>query len=192
MLHVVWSPFEPVAHVVSSETIAAATAADAAPVLVDFGYLRRMGGVDELADRLAGFGEASVEEYVTAIERSAGRAPTSEDLAERLAAVADVSFDGLDADGFDPEGGRYLPADDDDFRTSWEIEEAPAEEYRGYELIATAMSNDIPPDVFEEFAESRYGDSPVFSGHIDDSVPAEQLDALIAVLETRGYTVIRE
>lgn len=192
VLHVVWSPFEDVAHVVSASTIAAANAADEMPVLVDFGDLRRHGDLDELGERLGNFGEATVDEYVAAIEQSADRSPVSDDLAERLASVADVPFDGLTEEEFDPENGRYLPADGTDFRSEWEIEEAPAEEYRGYQVIAQAMSRDIPIDVFKQFAESRHGNSPAFSGHIDDSVPADQLDGLIAVLKARGYTVVQD
>lgn len=40
VLHVRWSPFESVAHIVNSRTIAQAAAADAAPVCEDFGDLR--------------------------------------------------------------------------------------------------------------------------------------------------------
>ena len=192
VLHVVWSHFDDAAHIVSAQTIAAAEAADAAPMLVDFGDLRSDGGIDELRDRLANLFDVSVEEYVAAIEQSAGRQPVSDDIAGRLAAVADVSFDGRTGDGSDSENGRDLPADDDDFRSDWEIEEAPAEEYRVYQIIAQAMSHDIPSDVFKEFAESHYGNSPAFSGHIDDNVSAADLDALIAALEARGYTVIRD
>jgi hypothetical protein len=192
VLHVVWSPFEDVAHVVSAKTIAAAEAADETPALVDFGDLRRQGDLDEIGERLGKFGEGTVDEYVTAIEQSADRSRGSGDLAERLASVADVPFGGVTEEEFVPENGRSLPADSTDFRSEWEIEEAPAEEYRGYQLIAQAMSRDIPSDVFEQFAESRHGNSPAFSGHIDDSVPADQLESLIAVLKARGYTVVRD
>ena len=57
--------------------------------------------------------------------------------------------------------------------------EAPAEEFRGYDVISAAMSSDIPKDLFDRFATSRYGNSQVFSGHYDDSVANEDLEALI-------------
>ena len=57
--------------------------------------------------------------------------------------------------------------------------EAPAEEFRGYDVISAAMSSDIPKDQFDRFATSRYGNSQVFSGHYDDSVANEDLEALI-------------
>jgi hypothetical protein len=190
VLHIVWSPFEDdVAHVVSATTIASAKAANDAPVPVDFGDLRRNGDLEELGTRLDNFGEATVEEYVKAIEQSADRSPFGKDLSERLASLADVSFDGLSEEEFDPENGRFLTADSQDFRSFHEIEEAPDDEFRGYQQIAFAMSSDIPTDLFEQFAGSRQGDSPAFSGNIDESVSADQLPALIAALEARGYTV---
>ena len=85
-----------------------------------------------------------------------------------------------------------FPAMRPTFVRPWEAEVAPDEEFRGYDIIAKAMSNDIPRDLFDEFARSRSGDSPAFSGHIDDSVASERLDELIAALEARGYTVVRE
>ncbi len=71
-------------------------------------------------------------------------------------------------------------------------DEAPAAEFRGYNIIAKAMSDDIPTDLFKEFCESVHGNSPLFSGHIDDRVEADRLPALIAALEARGYTVIND
>jgi hypothetical protein len=102
-----------------------------------------------------------------------------------------VSFDGVGDDESGTLNDLNLPADSDDFRSSWEIEDAPSEEFRGYQIIARAMSNDIPADVFDTFAESRYGDSPAFSGHIDDVVESDRLEDLIAALEARGYKVIQ-
>ena len=54
--------------------------------------------------------------------------------------------------------------------------EAPAEKFRGYDVISAAMSSDIPKDLFDRFATSRYGNSQVFSGHYDDYVANEDLE----------------
>lgn len=192
VLHVVWCPFEPVAHVVSAATIAQAAALDASPMIVDFGDLRRFGEIDVLEQRLEDNGEATLDEYVSAIEESAGQEPVGTTLTERLANLVDVIFDGLTEDEFDPdEGLRFIPGDDDDCGV-FDPSEDPAEEFRGYELISKAMSNDIPPDLLAEFGSSTYGNSPAFSGHIDDRVEAERLDDLISALEARGYTVVRD
>jgi hypothetical protein len=182
VLHVRWSPFDQVAHLVSPATISAADDADNAPYLTDFGDLRRSGDVNELQDRLERNCDGAVENYVAAIELSAGRTPAADDLAVRLKALDDVDFDGDDE----------FPSDATDFRPEWEIEEAPAEEWRGYNVIAKAMSDDVPKDIFNEFAADSYGDSPVFSGHIDSHVDADRLEAMIAALEARGYVIIRD
>ena len=188
VLHVNWSPFEAVAHVVSGATMALAAAADDAPVIIDFGDLRRSGDLSELADRLDQLCQGSVAEYVEAIERSAGREPESGDMASRLADLDDVVFDGVPEEECDPsEGCVFLPADDDELG---ELDDEPAPEFRGYDIIAKAMSDDIPSDIFKEFCESVYGNSPAFSGHIDDRVEADRLPALVVALRARGYTVV--
>ena len=182
VLHLRWSPFDDVAHLVSPATINDAGAADDAPYLTDFGDLRRSGDIDELQNRLDRHCDGAVEDYVAAIERSAGRTPAADDLAARLEALDDVDFEGDDE----------MPSDATDFRPEWEIEEAPAEEWRGYNVIAKAMSDDVPEDIFNEFAVDSYGDSPVFSGRIDSHVDADRLEAMIAALEARGYVIIRD
>lgn len=190
VLYVNWSPFEAVAHVVSGATMALAAAADDAPVIFDFGDLRRSGDLDQLSDRLDQLCQGTVDEYVEAIERSAGREPKGDELVERLAALDDVVFDGVPEEECDPSGGcQFLPADDDEL---FELDDEPAPEFRGYAIIAKAMSDDIPIDIFKEFCESVYGNSPAFSGHIDDRVEAERLPALVAALESRGYTVVAD
>jgi hypothetical protein len=190
VLYVQWSPFDTVAHVVSGATIALAAAADDAPVLFDFGDLRRSGDLDELENQLDQLCCATAEEYVAAIERSAGREPASRDMMERLAALDDVVFDGVPEEECDPsEGCDFLPADDTELLVP---DDTPAPEFRSYDIIAKAMSGDIPSDIFEEFCQSTSGNSPAFSGHIDDRVDAERLPALVAALQARGYTVIED
>ena len=193
VLYVRWSPFDNIAHVVSAATIAEADAADEQPVLVDFGDLRRSGDLGTLGERLERHGYGTLADYVAAIERSEGLQPSVDDLGPRLAALNEVHFEGLDGTepGLDGED-CYLPADDEGFLTEWEAEEEPAEEFRGYVVIAHAMSSDIPSDLFEEFCGSSYGGSPAFDGHIDDHVDAVRLPALIIALEARGYTVVTE
>lgn len=193
VLYVRWSPFDNIAHIVSAATIAEADAADEQPVLVDFGDLRRSGDLGTLGERLEQHGYGTTADYVAAIERSEGLQPAVADLGPRLAALNEVYFEGLDGTepGLDGED-CYLPADDKPFLTEWEAEEEPAEEFRGYVVIAHAMSSDIPSDLFEEFCGSSYGGSPGFDGHIDDHVDAVKLPALIIALEARGYTVVTE
>jgi len=193
VLYVRWSPFDNIAHIVSAATIAEADATDAQPVLVDFGDLRRSGDLATLGERLERHGYGTLADYVAAIERSEGVQPAGYDLGTRLAALNEVHFEGLD--GTEPglaSEDCYLPADDVGFLTEWEAEEAPAGEFRGYAVIARAMSSDIPSDLFEEFCASSYGGSPGFDGHIDGHVDAARLPALIAALEARGYTVVTE
>ena len=193
VLYVRWSPFDNFAHIVSAATIAEADAADEQPVLVDFGDLRRSGDLDTLGERLEQHGYGTLADYVAAIERSEGVQSSGADLGARLAALNEVDFEGLDGTepGLDGED-CYLPADDVGFLNEWEAEEAPAEEFRGYVVIARAMSSDIPSDLFEEFCASLHGGSPGFDGHVNDHVDAVGLPALIAALEARGYTVVTE
>ena len=193
VLYVRWSPFDNIAHIVSAATIAEADAADEQPVLVDFGDLRRSGDLDTLGERLEQHGYGTLADYVAAIERSEGVQSSGADLGARLPALNEVDFEGLDGTepGLDGED-CYLPADDVGFLNEWEAEEAPAEEFRGYVVIARAMSSDIPSDLFEEFCASLHGGSPGFDGHVNDHVDAVGLPALIAALEARGYTVVTE
>ena len=183
VLYLRWSPFDGVAHLVSPETIRMAEAADSEPYVTDFGDLRRSGDVNKLQERLEQYCDGAVEDYVVAIERSAGRNPAAaDDLAARLVALDDVEFG----------GDNDFPSDETDFRPDWEIEEAPAEEWRGYSIIANAMSDDVPADIFDEFGVETNGDSPAFSGQIDSHVSADRLEAMIAALETRGFVIIRD
>jgi hypothetical protein len=130
----VWrSPFEDVAHVVSGATLALATAADNAPIIIDFGDLRRSGDLDELADRLDQLCQGSLDEYVGAIEFSTGREPGTGDLGQRLAALDDVVFDGVPEGECDPsEGCEFLPVDDVEL---WALDDVPDPEFCGYELL---------------------------------------------------------
>ena len=180
-LHVVGNMFGPGVHIVSSKTIAAAEAADAAPLLWTFGDLRRH-DLEELAERLGSYGPVELLDYVEAIEQSVGWEPAGNNHAERLAALVDVVFDGTDE----------FPADGEEFRPDWEAEDMADESLRGYALSATSMSSDIPEDLFRKFASSTNGSSPAFSGRIDDHVAEEQIDGLIAALEARGYTVTQD
>lgn len=193
ILHVWRSPFDnDVVHIVNTSTIALASAADDEPVLIDFGDLRRHGDLSELSDRLDQCG-VTLDEYVTGIEASYGHEAASGDFAARLASLHGVDFDGVESGDYDPDDeDRFLPADDDEFLTEWEKEDEPAEEYRGYVIIARAMSSDIPSDLFKEFCTESWGDSPAYSGHIDDHVAADKLPALVAALRARGYTVIED
>ncbi len=44
------------------------------------------------------------------------------------------------------------------------VDDEPAPEFRGCDIIAKAMSDDIPANIFKQFCESVYGNSPVDRG----------------------------
>jgi hypothetical protein len=186
-LHVWRSPFETdVVYVVNAITLANAKAADDAPYLETFGELRCSGEVGELTERLDNQYNVSLETYVSAIETAASREPTGTDLESRLDALSDIEFAGADADD------GWCPGDDTEFRTDWETEVEPAEEYRGLAVIMGSSKNDLPADVFAKFGKENWGDSPAFGGFIDCGIKIDQLDDALAELRSRGYVIIDE
>jgi hypothetical protein len=166
-------------HLVTPATLAAATAAqvaaDAAARYDTFGELRRSGVLDLLAERLESW-ELTVDGYVDAIERAAGRAPVAQDLAERLAALHDVDFDGDDD----------APADDDDVRALHEIDNEIADVFA--HTVQTRMLDDVPAELLHEFDAVR---SPMFVDHRIGVIDPDRLDEVIAALAARGVTVHR-
>lgn len=169
-------------HIVSARTLAAARAAqeeaDATPYYLDFGELRRSGDLEMLADELERH-DLSLLDYVAAIERSAGRAAAVTELGDRLAALGDVSFAGDDDSG--------APSDSDRLRSESDLDEE-VEDHFGH-VLETSMSGDVPADLFDEFCVRQ---SPMFVDYEISYVEDERLDAMIAALEARGYTVIRD
>lgn len=169
-------------HIVSAETLARASRAqeeaDAAPYYENFGDLRRSGDLAQLAERLEGW-DLSLDDYVSVIERAAERPGSSADLADRLAAVADVDFAGDD--------DANAPADHTDFRSEHERESEVEDVYMS--IIEGAMLGDVPEDVLQTSCRTQ---SPRFSDGPLSRVEPEQLDEMITALEARGYTVINE
>lgn len=192
VLHLIWSEWDNVPYLVNPETLAAAqrAAADDAPrPPMNFGDVRRSGDMDELEELLSGYGYASPEQYVTGIERAAGRPPGSGDLSTRLQALNDVVFEGDDTatDDYD-----YLPGDDVDFREEQIAWDEPAVRY--WDALASATARDLPSDLATEYCTDRYATgSPGSSGSfIDSSVDEDRLAELVAELEARGYAIIRD
>ena len=168
-------------HLVTAETLAAAdeaqSLADASPYYEDFGELRRSGELGALAERLNHYG-LSLDAYMSAIERSAGRVPASSDLGERLADLDDVDFDGDDK--------ANAPSDSDDFRAEWEIDNEVENLYM--HTIAQGMCEDVPADILD----SCYAfEGPMFVDYETAAVEADRLDEMIRALEARAYIVIR-
>jgi len=148
-----------------------------------FGELRRADNLDELERRISQFAE--IDEYVAAIERSAGRQRSSDQLEERLAALVDVDFEGAESDDL-----GYLPGDaastlDDE---EWALDQ-PASRF--WNVLQSATRSDVPDDLFRQFCEARDSGRPGgdFLGY---GVRDGLLDALVAALEQRGYRVVRD
>lgn len=169
-------------HVVSARTLDAARdaqeQADATPYYSDFGELRRSGDLGALAEALEDY-DISLSDYVAAIERSSGRAAAGTDLGERLTALDDVTFGGDD--------DANAPADSDRCRSESDLDEE-VEDHYGH-VIEIGMADDVPADIFDEFCTRQ---SPMFVDYEISYVEDERLDEMIAALEERGYTVIRD
>ena len=164
----------------SPETLAAASeaqsTADATPSYDDFGELRRSGELDLLRERLSDY-DLSLDAYMATIERSAGRVPAGPDPQERLAALDDVEFDGDDE--------ANAPSDSDDFGS--ETDDEVEDHYM--HMIETAMCEDVPADILDAF-DARI--TPMFVEYEMAAVEAERLDEMIAALEARSFTIVRE
>ena len=171
-------------YLVTAETVARAAEAAAQPGLPEtFGELRRAGDLDELETRISQF--ADLDAYVAAIERAAGRPPASDRLEERLAALVDVEFEG---DESDPAGTMPSDAHETLDSEEWALDR-PASRF--WHVLAWATRSDVPRDLFRQFCEERDQGRPGgdFLGY---GVRNGALDALIAALEQRGYTVVRD
>lgn len=178
VLHVVYT--ETGIHLVNAETLAAASnaqeEADATPYYADYGELRRSGDLELLADRLVGL---TLEEYADQIERSADLTPASPDISARLAALDGVDFDGTE-DG-------SAPPDRDDFRPEWELDNEVENVWA--HTVAMGMCDDVPREILAEFNAFQH---LMFVDYQYCAVPDDQLDAMIAALQARGFTVERE
>ena len=166
----------------SAESIALAhtaqQAADDIAYFDDFGELRSSGNFEMLADRLFAWDSSiSLETYVDAIEKSAGRVPASADIAERLKAVSDVEFEDDSSDA---------PADSCDIRTTEDIENE-VEDYFGLTLEQT-MYEDVPEEVLAKFSAQG---SAMFSEVDQTFIEPEHVEEMVVELEALGYTIIR-
>ena len=142
------------------------------------GFFDGSGDLEQLSERLAAYG-ITAEEYVAAIELSAGRSSGHAPLADRLSALHDVLFDGSD--------DANAPSDATDFRTEQGLDTEVADPY--LHIIETGMCADVPADILAEFDAIQ---SPVFGEDELAVVPADRLEAMILVVEQRGFTVVRD
>ena len=123
--------------------------------------------------------DLSLDAYLSAIERSAGRVPAGTDLGQRLAALGDVDFDGDDE--------ANAPSDSDDFRAEYEIENEVEDHYM--HTIETGMCEDVPADILDAFDAWI---EPMFVDYETAAVDAERLDEMIEALEARSFIIIRD
>ena len=120
-------------------------AARSAPYHENYSKLRQITGPSQLAERLENR-DLSLDGYATIIEGSASRVPKSTDIAERLAALHDVDFEGDD--------DLNAPADDEDFRSESELENEIDVDFVYAHVIETSMDGDVPEDLLSEFCVS--------------------------------------
>lgn len=169
-------------HLVSPQTLEAAIAAqaeyEAAPYYEDFGELRRAGQIGMLVERLESW-DISVDDYVAAIERSAGRTSGGLSISERLEAVGDVDFDGDD--------DANAPDDTTNFRPDHEIENEVEDHFA--HTLETGMADDVPDDILQTFDAIH---QPMFSTSPIASVQEDRLEEMIEALQWRGYTIVRD
>ena len=103
-------------------------------------------------------------------------------IEDRFAALVSVDFGGDDGDN--------TPSDDDDFRSQAERDSEVADENVFVHAISIAMADDVPADLIDEFGTQD--DSLMFVEYTITYVDEEHLEPMIAALEARGYTVVRD
>lgn len=170
-------------HLVNQATIDSAgeaQEAQEAPGYENFGELRRSDDLDMLSDYLRDY-DVTLEEYAASIERAASMPTVVGSIEERFAALISVDFGGDDGDN--------TPSDDDDFRSQAELDSEVSDENVFMHAISTAMADDVPADLIDEFGTS---DTPMFVEYTITYVDEEHLEPLIVALEARGYTVVRD
>ena len=169
-------------HIVSAASIAEAAArqdeADRIAGLETFGDLRRSDELDLLADRLDQRC-CEAEDYVTAIERAAGRTATGS-WEERLAALASVAFEGDDESNAPGDGESIYSTD----------EQAEMGDGTGVRLgyLESAMGDDLPDDLLEQFARS----DAMFNAETVWWLEDDHVQPMIAALKGRGYSVVED
>lgn len=166
-------------YVVSDATLQRARQAGERGVAECFGDLRRQGDLTEIERRLSDYDSAAtLTGYVEEIERSIGCESGNSDIAARLASLGDVEFAGAST------VKAEYPADWEDFRTEserdaeWEDPEA--------QIIAQATMSDLPAEFVKKYCRSS---SDMFGTDVDEYVPAELIDELVAALRAEGHEV---
>ena len=130
--------------------------------------------------------DVDLASYVASIERSSERQLASGDLSARLQALNDVNYDGETVET----DGESVTFPDDGHELNHDGEDVDVEPY--WRVIYNAMNQDLPTDVREAHCREREGGSMVWWGRLDTSIIPGHLATLIANLESRGYTVLRD
>ena len=188
VFYVVGAPFEDGCYVVTASTFSNAQAEFASYEerygIENWGNLRRSTLVDDLEERLSDDYDIDVEDYLAAIERSCGRPRTEGSILERLAALANVGFDG-DDDANAPSDDEYLTLVGD--------EEEIDPTYFVSDVCARSTRDDLASVGLASYVRTSEGELSPLSGDVcSDFVADSDLVTVTSELERLGYTVIRE
>lgn len=167
-------------HLVNQATIDSAGEAEEAPYYENFGELRKSGDLGMLSDYLRNY-DVTLDEYAASIERSASMPTFVGSIGDRFNELMSVDFSGDDGDN--------TPGDGEGFRSQAELDDEVSEENVYAHAIEIGMADDVPADLIDEYGAS---DSPMFVEYTITYVDEEHLEPMIAALEARGYTVVRE
>ena len=167
-------------HLVNQATIDSAGKAEEAPYYENFGELRKSGDLGMLSDYLRNY-DVTLDEYAASIERSASMPTFVGSIGDRFNELMSVDFSGDDGDN--------TPGDGEGFRSQAELDDEVSEENVYAHAIQIGMADDVPADLIDEYGTS---DSPMFVEYTITYVDEEHLEPMIAALEARGYTVVRE
>jgi len=167
-------------HLVNQATIDSAEEAQEAPCYENFGELRKSGDLGMLSDYLENY-DVTLDEYAASIERSASMPTFVGSIGDRFNELTSIDFSGDDDDN--------TPSDDDDFRSQAELDDEVSEENVYMHAIEIGMAEDVPADLIDEYGTC---DSPMFVEYTITYVDEEHLEPMIAALQARGYTVVRD
>lgn len=186
IFHVVPAPFHDGCYVVTR-----ATMEDADRRLAEyeeryafetFGDLRRSDSIDLLIEQLDNYG-VGLDTYLATIEQSAGIAPSSNDAAQRLAALVDADFFGAEE--------SEAPSDSTLLAGSDEYDTDPL--YFTTTVYGACTRADLSAAGLEKFVVAESGEaSPMTGDEVDEFVPDDDVETVVAALVAGGYTVVRD
>lgn len=186
IFHVVRAPFHDGCYVVTQATVDDADqrliAYEERYALETFGDLRRSDSIELLIEQLDELG-VGLDSYLTTIEQSAGITPGSDDAAQRLAALMDVDFFG--AEESEVPSDSMLLSDNEEYGTDPFLFAMAAYGERTRADLAAAG--------IDRYVVGAPGESSPMTGDVvDDFVPDDDVEAVVAALVARGYTVVRD